>query len=147
MQGEIVWRTCPKCGLLVQVEEPRCQCGYLFKRKFADQRNARHSLVWIVASLLLLSIAANAWQFWRARSDADLYAEDLLAAHDAGYSDGWEAAAWPAFYDGYAAGFETAYPEIEESVTGTVSAQRRAAMLQHYAEIKTAFSDWEKENK
>lgn len=72
--------------------------------------------------------------------------EERQAAYNEGYITCYDDIAWQAYFDGYDAGFKTAYPRENLPSVGTISAQLRAAVLRHYAEIKDSFAEWEKQH-
>ena len=159
MQGEIVWRTCPKCGLLVQVENKRCECGYHFQRKIEGRSRFAASLIVCLCVLLVVSVGVNAWQFWRSRSDAALRTEQLAeaqqAGYDRGYQKGYEDTAWPAYSGGYSAGRTASARVVEADGTSTQTyttssgasftiAADGTDSFDEFAEMRDSFYTWEK---
>lgn len=162
MQGEIVWRTCPKCGLLVQAENERCECGYYFQRRIEGRSRFAASVIVCLCVLLVVSVGANAWLFWHSRSDVDLRTEQLAeaqqAGYDLGYQKGYESTAWPAYSGGYSAGkaaaAQTAEADDATAQTYTTSSGARFTIttggtdsFNEFAEMRDSFYAWEKANK
>ena len=167
---EITWHTCPNCGQVVIVERRKIDSGYVYNGQIGGRFSARSIVIICLTVLLVESVAVNGWVVYRSQLDSKLYEEQIVQARQAGYNDGYskreeqmaevrqagyndgystcyDNIAWQAYFDGYDAGFKTAYPKENLPNVGTVSAQLRAAVLQHYADIRDSFVEWEKKHR